>query len=108
MVVTLSFMPLGNHQTTDTRVYPTVCLHRATSINKFSAKSGVRCGEKAGAGQGATVEVPGGWWATGSCEHEFKARKEAMGRQCTADGWRCQEDGGQWASEIARGSLAVG
>ena len=38
----------------------------------------------------------------------MKARKEAMGRQCTADGWRCQEDGGQWASEIARGSLDDG
>ena len=106
MVVTLSFMPLGNHQTTDTRVYPTVCLdtHRATGINKFSAKSGVRNEEKAGAGQGATVEVPGGWRATGRRDRvSMKARKEGMGRQCTADGRRCQEYGGQWASEIARG-----
>ena len=31
----------------------------------------------------------------------MKAWKEAMGRQCTADGWRCLEDGGQRASEIA-------
>ena len=38
----------------------------------------------------------------------MKARKEAMGRQCTVDGWRRQEDGGQWASEIARGSLGNG
>ena len=38
----------------------------------------------------------------------MKARKETMGRQCTADGWRCQEDGGQWASAIARRSLVDG
>ena len=26
----------------------------------------------------------------------MKARKEAMGRQCTADGWRCREGGGRF------------
>ena len=31
----------------------------------------------------------------------MKAQKEVIGRQCTPDGWRGQEDGGQWASEIA-------
>ena len=38
MVVTLSFKPLGNHQTTDTRIYPAVCLstQRATDINKLN------------------------------------------------------------------------
>ena len=46
----------------------------ATSINKFSAKSGVRYGEKAGVGQRTTVEVPGGWQATGRCEHESADR----------------------------------
>ena len=38
----------------------------------------------------------------------MKARKEAMGRQCTADGWRCQEGGGQWASEIATSRESFG
>ena len=43
-------------------------------MNTFSAKFGVRYEEKDGAGQGATVEVPGGWRATGRCEHDSAER----------------------------------
>ena len=45
--------------------------------------------------------MAGGWRAT--TDVSMKAQKEAMRMQCTADGWRCQEDGRQWVSEISRG-----
>ena len=34
------------------------------------------------------LEVPGGWRVS------MKARTDAMGKQCTADGWRCRKDVG--------------
>ena len=53
------------------------------------------------------VEVPGGRRATGRCDHKSADRGDGEA-VCTAYGWRCQEDGGQWAREIARGSLGDG
>ena len=55
----------------------------------------MRYGEKAGAGQGATVEVPGGWRATGRCEHESAERGdgEAVYSRCVGGARRVADSG---------------